>query len=269
MTAALDRGQVVERVWVEQVMGLPVSLRVRRLFSDDGADATRNLDALVRNVFGYLRRVDEVFSVWRSDSELMRIRSGALDPRDAHPWLAEVRTLCEIATRSTGGLFVDQLTGPDGTSGWDPTGIVKGWAVERAVNHLRLAPELAFVIGAGGDILCDTGRGVMPRSPLWSPWTIGLENPDRPGRLWGTLPMLRGAAASSGTAARGAHIHDPRTGGPSRQRGSITVTGPNLAWADVWATVCFLDPTALSRCPSALANGYRIAHQHIDDVCSA
>ncbi|MGB2948185.1 MAG: FAD:protein FMN transferase [Rhodococcus sp. (in: high G+C Gram-positive bacteria)] len=44
---------------------------------------------------------------------------------------------------------------------------------------------------------------------------------------------------------RGAHIIDPRTGRGVEHPGSATVTGPDLAWADVWATATFIDPTAL------------------------
>lgn len=255
---ALDRtaGALTEQVRVEQIMGLPVSVRVRHhLPNTDGPAELRRVDALLRNVFGYLRRVDEVFSTWRPDSEVLRLRRGELAPAEAHHWICEIRTLCEQAVRLTGGLFCDRLTGPDGTFGWDPTGIVKGWAVERAVNHLRSAPGISFVVGAGGDIICGAGTGVDPRSPLGAPWRIGIEDPDGPGRLLGTLSVARGAVATSGTAARGAHIFDPRTGRPSTRRGSLTVTGPDLTWADVWATTCFVDPSALDRCPSALAQG--------------
>ena len=55
-----------------------------------------------------------------------------------------------------------------------------------------------------------------------------------------------GDAATSGNAARGAHIADPRSGRPVRRDGSATVWGPSLVWADVWATALFVDP-ALGR----------------------
>ncbi|WP_241259731.1 FAD:protein FMN transferase [Rhodococcus sp. KRD197] len=44
---------------------------------------------------------------------------------------------------------------------------------------------------------------------------------------------------------RGAHIIDPRTGRGVEHPGSATVAGPDLLWADVWATATFIDPTAL------------------------
>lgn len=46
--------------------------------------------------------------------------------------------------------------------------------------------------------------------------------------------------ATSGTAARGDHILDPRTGrSPSALR-QVSVLGPALAWADVLATAAFV-----------------------------
>jgi thiamine biosynthesis lipoprotein len=45
--------------------------------------------------------------------------------------------------------------------------------------------------------------------------------------------------ATSGTAARGAHILDPATGRRVDRPGSVTVVGPELLWADVHATAAF------------------------------
>ncbi|MCZ4278216.1 FAD:protein FMN transferase [Rhodococcoides yunnanense] len=59
------------------------------------------------------------------------------------------------------------------------------------------------------------------------------------------IPVVDGALATSSATARGAHIIDPRTGRGVEHPGSATVTGPDLVWADVWATATFIHPTAL------------------------
>ena len=46
--------------------------------------------------------------------------------------------------------------------------------------------------------------------------------------------------ATSGTSARGAHLVDPRTGGPAGALAQVSVTGPSLLWADVLATAAFV-----------------------------
>jgi len=51
--------------------------------------------------------------------------------------------------------------------------------------------------------------------------------------------------ATSGTAERGAHIWDPRTGRPASALVQVTVVGPNLTWADGYATAAMaLGPQA-------------------------
>ncbi len=53
------------------------------------------------------------------------------------------------------------------------------------------------------------------------------------------MPLRTGAVATSGTAARGTHILEPSTGRPATALRSVTVIGPGLMWADVYATAAF------------------------------
>jgi thiamine biosynthesis lipoprotein len=217
------------RAFVEQVMGLPVSVHVR------GEVDRPELLTAVEQVWGVLHRVDAVFSTWRDDSELMRLRRGDLSAARVHPWLAEVEQLCADAELRTHGLFSASF---DGTH-HDPTGLVKGWAVERAALHLRHVPGISWCVNAGGDLLAGAGRDAAPTT-----WSIGVEDPRVPGAVAATIPLRHGGLATSGAAARGAHVVDPRTGVPVRREGSATVWGPTLLWADVWATALFVDPEA-------------------------
>lgn len=225
------------RAWVEHIMGIPVSVHVR------AGDLDRtDISVGVQAVFEELDRADTVFSTWRADSELMRWRRGDLALRDAHPTMRTVMDLCDAATSATGGLFTTNLVGPDGGAGWDPTGLVKGWAVGEAAKNLRTLEHSQFSINAGGDIVC--GRGT-DSADLTSPWNIGIEDPTNRSRIAHVIPVVEGALATSSSAARGAHIIDPRTGIGVVHPRSTTVTGPDLVWADVWATAAFIDATAL------------------------
>jgi thiamine biosynthesis lipoprotein len=224
------------RAFVEQVMGMPVSIHVR------AADPDREeVTGAVANAFAHLRRVDAVLSPWRPDSDLMRVRHGLLRRSDAHPWLTEVEDLCARAEEETGGLFTSTLRGPDDTVGFDPTGLAKGWGVAGAAAHLQLVPGTAWSVNAGGDIQCGVGTGVDPDA---SPWRIGLQDPHDPQRVGDVVTVTTGAVATSGNAARGAHVVDPRTGLPVQREGSVTVLGPDLVQADVWATALWVEPTA-------------------------
>jgi thiamine biosynthesis lipoprotein len=198
-------------------MGLPVSLLAR------GAD----LDLDVAPFYDELRWVDAVFSPYQQDSEVSRIARGQLALADAHPLVQDVAARCEQARERTGGLF--DATAPDGR--WDPSGYVKGWAVERASRLLREGVD--WCVNAGGD--------VVVRCPSGEPFRVGVEDPRDRSRLVAVVPLALGGLATSGTAARGDHLYDPRTGTPATALASLTVVAPTLEEADVLATAAFVD----------------------------
>jgi FAD:protein FMN transferase len=218
-TAAVPR-----KAWVEQVMGLPVSVHVRGPRPAAAGDA-------VAALFADLRHADAVFSPYRDDSELNRLERGELSLDDADPTLPEVLTLCGEARRRTGGWF-DARNLPDPRTGarrLNPSGLVKGWAAERAARHLAGLDGHGWCLNAGGDVLVATPGG----HPAWR---IGIEDPADPGRVLRVVEVRSGAVATSGDAHRGAHIVDPYTGEPAIAVRAVTVTGPSLLWADVHAT---------------------------------
>ena len=200
---------------VEQVMGMPVSVLVRGPLPHTAVD----------RVYAELHEVDARFSPYRLDSEVCRLRRGEV-PRPSDD-LREVAALCELARTQTGGVF--DARRPDGW--WDPTGLVKGWAVERAARHLR-ATGLDFCLNAGGDVVVS--------APSGEPFRVGVQDPYDAGRVARVLPVVSGGVATSGLAARGAHLYDPRTGLPATGPASTTVVGPSLQQADVLATACFV-----------------------------
>ncbi|GAA1415735.1 FAD:protein FMN transferase [Catellatospora coxensis] len=199
---------------------MPISLHLRGP-GLDSAPVGRTVDA----VFALLREADAVFSTYRAGSDVGRINRGELAVADAHPWVAEVSAWCGEARERTGGWFDTWLPGPDGARRWDPSGLVKGWAVERAAELLRHD----FCLNAGGDV-------VVSAAPGHPPWRVGVEDPLDPSRLVEMVTLAAGAAATSGTARRGAHIVDPYLGTPTGEVVAVTVVGPSLCWADVYAT---------------------------------
>jgi thiamine biosynthesis lipoprotein len=84
---------------------------------------------------------------------------------------------------------------------------------------------------------------VVPGRSDSTGWRIGVEDPSDGGRLLAVVPLFSGAVATSGTRARGQHIVDPRTGVPASQLHSVTVVGPSLLWADVYATAAMVKGT--------------------------
>lgn len=223
---AADRSRVARRV--EQLMGMPVSLALR------GRHArTPTAEAAWAEVVTDLRWVDRVFSLWRADSAASRLRRGELTLAQAPEEMTEVMALAEQAERESGGAFAAFLPTADGTLAFDPTGVVKGWAVERAARFLRELDATDFCLSAGGDMVCSVAG---PDSP---PWMIGIEDPCDATRLVARVPVREGAVATSGATHRGGHVVDARTGVPPTGIGSVTVIGPSLTWADIDATAAY------------------------------
>lgn len=204
-------------------MGMPVSIHLRGPGSRTPAAAER-----VAVAYDWLRAVDAMFSPYRPDSSVRRIGRGELAIRDAHPWVREVVALCVEAKERTGGLFDAWYAGH-----LDPTGLVKGWAVQRAADDLAARLRCDVSVNAGGDLAVRAGEPAEA-------WRVGIEDPCDPSALVGVVEVVDGAVATSGTARRGRHIVDPRDGRPVDEVSSVTVTGPSLVWADVLATAAFV-----------------------------
>jgi thiamine biosynthesis lipoprotein len=211
------------RSWAEQIMGMPISLLARGPEAG-GPGAAEAVDA----VFAELRAVDARFSTYRPDSEVSRLNAGLLTLEQASPELREVAAACERARARTRGLF--DATRPDGS--WDPSGLVKGWATERAARLLRMV-EADWCLNAGGD--------VAVLAPSGADFGIGIADPREATGVVAVVRRSSGGVATSGCAARGAHLYDPRTGqaagGPAA---SVSVVGPSLAIADVLATAAYV-----------------------------
>jgi thiamine biosynthesis lipoprotein len=161
---------------------------------------------------------------------------GRVDRTGVSADLAEVLELCEVITELSGGAFDIRRHRTDGLP--DPTGLVKGWAVDRAADILTAGGIERFSLGAGGDVVVRGGR-----SP-WEPWRIGIVDPTDRARVVATLVGRDLAVATSGQSERGEHIVDGRTGAPPDGLSSLSVAGPRLAHADAYATAAFAMGTA-------------------------
>jgi len=217
------RGTTPRRAWVEQLMGMPVSIHVRGPRAHD-ADVARTVEA----AFASLHAVDAMFSTYKDGSELSRLQRHELTLAECPAEIRDVHRLCRTALERTAGYF--DAWGWRGAGVFDPTGLVKGWAIGRAGLILAALDDCDVAIDAGGDVL------VRCADPDGAPWRIGIEDPRDRTQVLATVELHDGAVATSGTAARGTHIVDPFTQEPVESILSATVVGPSIVWADVWAT---------------------------------
>jgi thiamine biosynthesis lipoprotein len=216
-------------------MGTVVSFDVPAAARGDGS-----LDAAL----SWLHWVDRVFSPYRADSDVSLLAEAEVTVEACAPEVAEVIAACAAVRMQSGGYFT---AAPGGR--FDPSGYVKGWAVERAAAILSRAGSASHLVNGGGDVQCVGGR---PRADSRSgqspePWRVGVADPLRPGRLALVVAATDGAIATSGVSERGAHIIDPYTGRPPTGLASITLVGPSLASADAYATAAFAMGPKLAR----------------------
>ncbi|MFF8194309.1 FAD:protein FMN transferase [Streptomyces bobili] len=210
----------------EEVMGTVFSFDVR-------GGQPRAVRAALDEAVAGLHRVNEVFSTYREDSQVSRLVRGELTVEECDPEVAEVLALGAEAERASEGWFSMRYQG----GRLDPTGIVKGWAAERAARVIAAAGVNGVSVNGGGDVQL---LGVPGPD---RPWRVGVSDPLRPGGLAAVVSAAGAdelAVATSGTIERGAHIVDPRTGRPAvTDLVAVTVVAPRLTWADCWATAAF------------------------------
>ncbi len=210
---------------LEYVMGMAVSIDVRGEIEREAID----------EVVAWLHHVDETFSTYRFESPISRLGTGELTLDDMSDEVLGVLAMCEDVNADTNGAFdVLAVPAPNGSL-FDPSGLVKGWSIERAAEMLTARGAQNFCINAGGDI------AIRGQASLGEPWRIGVRHPDH-ADLSASVIVGSGrlAVATSATYERGAHIIDPTTGDPITEVASVTIVGPDLTFADAYATAVFV-----------------------------
>jgi len=178
----------------------------------------------------YVHRIDEVFSTYRSDSVVSRLRSGELLIGDAPDEVQQVWRLCEEARYLSGGAFDPWVV----EGGFDPSGLVKGWAADRCAEILLDMGVEHQQLNFAGDITLRGGE--LQDGGDVIPWSIGVVNPKNTHEVVQVFKLMDGAIATSGDYERGAHIRDPYSGTIAIGARSATVVGPDGALADAMAT---------------------------------
>lgn len=173
-----------------------------------------------------LHEIDAKFSTYRPGSVISRMARGERVAYDAE--VAEVLERCAEVEADTDGAFSVRAEGR-----LDPSGWVKGWAIEEASRLLARAGSRSHLVVGGGDV---QARGEAEGG---RPWTVGIADPLRDGRFAALVSGHDFAVATSGVAERGEHIFDPATGRAATGFASVTLIGERIAQTDAYATAVF------------------------------
>ena len=202
------------------LMGMPVTIEV--------VDPAVTED-LFDDVFAYFGYIDDKFSTYKEDSEISRINRGELKLGAASEDMRTIFALAEQTRIETEGYFDILHEGA-----FDPSGVVKGWAIYNAASLLRKAGAQNFYIDAGGDVQ------MSGRNGEGEAWRVGIRNPFEPDEIVKALSLTDRGVATSGTYARGNHIYNPiDADDPLSEIVSLTVIGPDVLEADRFATAAF------------------------------
>jgi thiamine biosynthesis lipoprotein len=192
--------------------------------------------------------IDFADRAWHLSGGCFDITSGALrriwrfDGSDNVPSRAEIARLRPLIGWGKVRWQSGEITLGEGQE-IDFGGFGKEYAVDCAVNRLRILTDRACLVNFGGDLRVTGPRRDGQR------WRIGIEDADRAGEMAGRLELHDGALTTSGDARRFllkdgirySHILDPRTArpviGPPR---SVTVAAPTCIEAGFISTLAML-----------------------------
>ncbi len=209
------------------LMGMPISVEI--------VDETATQDN-INKIFDYFKYIDEKFSVFKNNSEITKINNGKIKKADYSFDMKTIFELAEQTKKETDGYF--DIVNNNGK--YNPSGIVKGWAIYKAAELLKNMGYENFYVDAGGDIQVQ-GKNKEKGVPARGPWKIGIKNPFNQKEIVKVVYLDKNQGiATSGTYIRGQHIYNPK----NRQEKmneivSISVIGPNVCEADRFATAAF------------------------------
>ena len=196
------------------------------------------LHAVVGKVIEFCHEVDNDFSTYIDSSWVTRLRRGEVAIDDCPENVRDVWDLCGQAKYLSDGAFDPWAV--DG--GFDPSGLVKGWAADICADMLVAAGAQHVQVNAAGDLALRGGWFDSADSKV-KPWKIGVVNPDNRQEVLKIFEITDGAIATSGTYERGAHISDPYTGMIAIGAKSATIVGEKGWLCDALATAVMVAGT--------------------------
>lgn len=200
------------------IMGMPIIIELHASTLDQ---------SIFEKAFKYFKEVDAKFSTYKETSEITKINKGKTSESNISSDMRLIFKLAQQTKKETQGYFDIYRNGT-----YDPSGIVKGWAIQNAAKIIKSNNVKDFFIECGGDIQIG-GRNKGKN------WKIGIKNPFDQSQIIKIISVYNKGVATSGNYIRGEHIYNPKTSQYISEIISITVIGPNIYEADRFATAAF------------------------------
>ena len=215
------------KTYVLKRMNMPFTIAfVKNNFDETLIEA---LNQVIDEIDKYLKKVEEKFSPFLPDSLVSKHTDlgEVLQENFFDLEYQEVYSRSILAKKETRGLFNPFFEGK-----YNPTGFVKGWAIETAFMKY-IKPLIDNNIIEAGAI---NGAGDMQVGTSLDSdfsWKIGIENPEVKEKIIARYSIKNGAVATSGINKKGQHIKSEN----DIEHIQVTVIGRYLSDVDVMATV--------------------------------
>jgi thiamine biosynthesis lipoprotein len=197
-----------------------------------------DLNEAMKQITDFCEKVDEDFSTYKVGSWVSRLRRSEVAIENCPDDVIEVWDLCAQAKWLSDGAFDPWAV----AGGFDPSGLVKGWAADKCADMLVATGVPHVQVNAAGDLALRGGWFDSSVDEI-KPWSIGVVNPNNKLEVVKIYEITDGAIATSGTYERGAHIHDPHSGMIAIGAASATVVGPAGWLCDAMATAVMVGGT--------------------------
>lgn len=252
------------------LMGTVAEIQVR----DSDEEKARRA---ISKAFYEIKRIDELFSAYNEESVVWKLNHGVNQSNLSEELIALVTFSDSIWRLSNGSFDVSlgnliELWGfsnqkpsvPNkkkiieslASSGWknvqlkndnsislvnktnlDFGAVAKGYAVDRAIDLIKISGVSAALVNAGGEV---KGFG--------NDWIVGIQHPRNKNEMLGKLKLNDMSVATSGdyeqffevNGKRYHHILNPKTGMPANECQSVTVVCKENKLADALATAVFV-----------------------------
>jgi len=200
-------------------MGMPVTINVidKKVTDED-----------INEVFAYFHYIDSKFSTYKKNSEISQINRREIREKDFSLDMKKIIALCEQTKKETNGFFDINNNGF-----LDPSGIVKGYAINQGANILKNKGYKNIYVEIAGDIQ------VYGKDQNGQSWKIGIQNPFHLNEIVKVVNLSNKGIATSGTYLRGNHIYNPKSKIKNEDFVSVSIIGPNVYEADRFATAIF------------------------------
>lgn len=198
------------------VMGMPINVCI-----------DINDEVLLDKSFEIFKEVDKKFSTYKEDSETIAIQKGNIKLENVSEEMSEIIKQGIILKEKTLGYFdmyYDEV--------FDPTGIVKGWAIDNVSSMLKEHVR-NFFVDAGGDIYA------AGTNETGNKWRVGIQDPFDTGKIFLRVNISNMSIATSGNYQRGKHIKNPSNGKEADEVSSVSIVAPSATIADGYATAVF------------------------------